>query len=65
MSKTFEVVELVGISTESLSDAVKQALESSGKEKPVSWFEITEQRGRVTQDDKIEFQVTIKIGRKL
>ncbi|MDX9924135.1 MAG: dodecin family protein [Ignavibacteriaceae bacterium] len=65
MSKTFEVVELVGISTESLSDAVKQALESSGKEKPVSWFEIKEQRGRVTQDDKIEFQVTIKIGRKL
>ena len=65
MSKTFDVVELVGISTESLSDAVKQSLESSGKEKPVSWFEITEQRGRVTQDDKIEFQVTIKIGRKL
>ncbi|KUO59143.1 hypothetical protein APF79_11015 [bacterium BRH_c32] len=65
MSKTFEVVELVGISTESLSDAVKQALESAGKEKPVGWFEVTEQRGRVTQDDKVEFQVTIKVGRKL
>lgn len=65
MSKTYEVVELVGISTESLSDAVKQALESSEKEKPVSWFEVTQQRGRVTQEDGIEFQVTIKVGRKL
>ncbi|MFA7289444.1 MAG: dodecin family protein [Melioribacteraceae bacterium] len=65
MSKTFEVIELVGVSTESLSDAIKQALEAAGKDKTVSWFEVTEQRGRVTQDDKVEFQVTVKIGRKL
>jgi flavin-binding protein dodecin len=31
----------------------------------VAWFEAVEQRGRVTNEDKIEFQVTVKIGRKI
>ena len=34
------------------------------KEKAISWFEVVEHRGRVNQDDQIEFQVTVKLGRK-
>jgi flavin-binding protein dodecin len=31
----------------------------------VGWFEVIEQRGRITTEGKVEFQVKVKIGRKL
>ncbi|MCB0730106.1 MAG: dodecin domain-containing protein [Ignavibacteriae bacterium] len=65
MSKTFEIIERVGISNESNSDAVKKVVMEANTEGGVSWFEVVEQRGRVTQDEKIEYQVTVKIGRKI
>ncbi|RJP57045.1 MAG: dodecin domain-containing protein [Ignavibacteriales bacterium] len=65
MSTSFEVLELVGTSNDSASEAVKSIVLEANKTKPVSWFEVVEERGRVTQDGKIEFQVKIKIGRKL
>jgi hypothetical protein len=65
MSKTFEIIERVGISNESISDAVKSAVIEANTEKKVGWFEVIEQRGRITNDGKIEYQVTVKIGRKL
>lgn len=64
MSKSFEIIERVGISNESISDAIKKVVMEAKTEGGVSWFEVTEQRGRVAHDDKIEFQVTVKIGRK-
>ncbi|KAF0152760.1 MAG: hypothetical protein FD143_688 [Ignavibacteria bacterium] len=65
MSKTFEVVERVGISTESIADAVREVVLEANSEKKVGWFEVLEQRGRVTSEGKVEFQVKVKIGRKL
>ncbi len=65
MSKSFEVIERVGISNESISDAIKNVLKEANEEKPVAWFEVVEQRGRLTSDGNVEFQVKIKIGRKL
>lgn len=65
MSKSFEIIERVGISYESVSDATKKVVMEAHTESGVSWFEVTEQRGRVTHEDKVEFQVTVKIGRKL
>lgn len=65
MNKSFEIINRVGISNESISDAVKNALIDAKNTGGVSWFEVIEQRGRVTDNDKIEFQVTLKIGRKL
>jgi flavin-binding protein dodecin len=65
MSKTFEVVERVGISTESIAEAVREAVLEAHSEKKVGWFEVIEQRGRVTSEGKVEFQVKVKIGRKL
>ncbi len=64
MSNSFEIIERVGTSNESASDAIKSVVMEAHKEKTVSWFEVLEQRGRVTQDDKIEYQVTVKLGRK-
>ncbi len=65
MSKTFEIVERVGISTESATEAIKNAVLEANKDQKVAWFEVAEQRGRVTSDGKVEFQVTVKIGRKI
>ena len=65
MSKSFEIIERVGISNDSVSDAIKKVVMEAKTEQGVSWFEVTEQRGRVTNDDKLEFQVTVKIGRKI
>ncbi|MCB9249157.1 MAG: dodecin domain-containing protein [Ignavibacteriales bacterium] len=64
MSKSFEIIERVGISYESISEAVKLVVLEAHTEGKVSWFEVVEERGRVTEDEKIEFQVTVKIGRK-
>jgi flavin-binding protein dodecin len=58
--KEFKIREKVGISYTSYSDAVKQAIQTVDKK--VYWFEVIEQRGRITEDNKIEFQVVIKIG---
>lgn len=65
MSKTYEIIERTGISTESVDDAIRNAVVEANQEKPVSWFEVAEIRGRVNQEGKVEFQVTVKIGRKL
>lgn len=65
MSKSFEIIERVGISTESITDAIKSVVNEANLEKKIGWFEVVEQRGRITSDGKIEFQVTVKIGRKL
>ena len=64
MSKTFEIIERVGLSNESSSDAIKKVIMEAHSEGGVSWFEVMEERGRVTNDNLIEFQVTVKIGRK-
>ena len=64
MSKTFEIIEVVGISTESTTEAIKNAIFEVNKNRKVSWFEVIEPRGRITSEGKIEFQVTLKIGIK-
>lgn len=65
MSKSFEIIDRVGISKESISDAIKSVVNEANEEKRVSWFEVLENRGRVTQENEIEFQVTVRLGRKL
>ena len=60
--KEFEIVEKVGISKESYCAAVRNAITSVKKTRDVYWFEVIEQRGRVTEGEEIEFQVILKIG---
>jgi len=65
MTKNFEIIERVGISTKSVSDAIDSAVKEANTEKPVAWFEVNETRGRVNSEGNLEFQVSIKIGRKI
>jgi len=59
----FNLIEIVGVSKESFSDAVKKTVDqiiNSGKK--VFWFEVVEQRGAVKEGNAVEFQVKLKVA---
>jgi len=58
----YRKTELVGTSSVGFDDGVKRALERAQKTlRHVLWFEVKEQRGRITADG-IEYQVTVEVG---
>lgn len=61
---SFEKRQVVGISTKSISDAIEKVVKQNNSKNPVSWFEVVEIRGRLTQTGEIEYQVTINLGQK-
>jgi flavin-binding protein dodecin len=63
---TYKLIELVGSSTESSDDAIRNAIERANKTlRHMDWFEVTETRGHL-QDGKIaHFQVKLKVGIRL
>jgi hypothetical protein len=61
--KTFKLIELVGVSDESVQQAVRNAVSRAGETlKGMSWFEVSEIRGSIKGADVTEFQVTLKVG---
>lgn len=58
----FQLLEVVGISKESFSEACKSAIKkiSEANEK-VYWFEVIEERGGV-RNGEVEFQVKLKVA---
>lgn len=60
----FDIITRVGTSLVSIDDAITKLLEDVQKDYNVSWFEVVEIRGRLTNEKQIEFQVTVKIGIK-
>ena len=60
--KTYPMVEIVGVSDESIQQAVKNALARASETiRNIDWFEVTETRGVVDHGKPI-FQVTVKLG---
>lgn len=58
----FKMVEVVGVSSQSFSDAAKRAVKQLSKNgSKVSWFEVAEQRGAMNNGE-VQFQVKIKAG---
>lgn len=58
----YRKTELVGTSHIGFDDAVKRSIERAQKTlRNVQWFEVKEQRGRVSADG-IEYQVAIDVG---
>lgn len=57
-----ELIEKVGVSNVGFSDAVKTAVKEVQKDREVFWFQVLDQRGRVTNDGEIEFQVILRLG---
>jgi hypothetical protein len=66
MAETYKLTEVVGTSPTSFAEAVRAAVTEAAKTiRHMSWFEVVEERGRITEGKVAEFQVTIKIGFRL
>jgi dodecin len=63
MDHTYRVTELVGSSTESSDQAVRNAIARAGATlRHLDWFEVTEVRGHIVDGAVGHFQVTVKVG---
>ena len=62
----YKLVELVGSSTTSTDDAIRNAVETAAKTlRHIDWFEVIEARGHVADGKVAHFQVTLKLGFRL
>lgn len=60
---TYKLIDLVGSSTVSSDDAIKNAIAKASRTvKHMSWFEVIETRGHIVDGKIAHFQVTIKVG---
>ena len=59
----YKLVELTGTSTTSIEDAVEKAIQRASKTiKNLSWFQVVETRGNISNGQVDHWQVTIKVG---
>lgn len=62
----YSVSEIVGSSAESIDDAVKSAVGRASKTlHNLDWFEVNGIRGRIEDDSRVTFQVSLKVGFRL
>ena len=61
--KTYKLIELVGVSEESVQQAIRNAVTRASQSlKGLDWFEVTEVRGTVKDGKVSQFQVKLKVG---
>ena len=66
MDSVYKKIEVVGTSTQSVTDAINTAVaRASDTVKNIGWFEVVESRGRIEDGEVSQYQVTLKIGFKL
>jgi dodecin len=59
----YRVIQLVGSSEKSVSDAIERAVVRASKTlRNVRWFEVLETRGSVENGKVSQYQVTLKVG---
>jgi hypothetical protein len=59
----YKILELTGTSSNSLEDAVNNALTRAAKTiRNMRWFEVTETRGNVENGKVAQWQVMMKVG---
>jgi hypothetical protein len=62
----YSVSEIVGSSSESIDDAIKGAIGRAAKTlHNLDWFEVSDIRGRIEDDNRCHFQVKLKVGFRL
>ncbi len=60
---TYKLVELVGVSENSVQEAIRSAVDRAGQTlHGMDWFEVTEIRGLVRDGHVAQFQVKLKVG---
>ncbi len=59
----FQMLEVVGVSPNSFSDAVKNAVKAVAQSgKKASWIQVVEERGAVRDGELKEYQVVLKVA---
>jgi hypothetical protein len=66
-SDVYAVSEIVGSSTDSIEEAIENALARARKTlRNLDWFEVTEVRGHLGDDGSVaHYQVSLKLGFKM
>jgi len=64
--KTYKIIDVVGVSEESIQKAVRNALAEARKTlRNIDWFEVSNIRGSVSKSGGPIFQVEVRIGFRL
>ena len=64
--RVFKKIAVTGCSSESYEKAISAALEKASESlRNLAWFEVTEFRGGVGPDGKIEWQAAIEVSFKI
>jgi flavin-binding protein dodecin len=62
-NKTYPVIDIVGVSEDSVQQAVRNALAKASETiRNIDWFEVGNIRGAVDSGGKPTFQVEVRIG---
>lgn len=65
-NRTYRVTEVVGTSPEGVDDAIRNAIKRASRTvRHLDWFEVTQVRGQVVDDQVEHFQVGLKLGFRL
>lgn len=61
--ETYGISEIVGTSKTSVDDAIRTAIAKAAENRRhIRWFEVTQVRGHVEDQQVAHFQVSLKIG---
>ena len=65
-NRTYRLTEIVGTSTESMEDAVRNGISRASETvRHLDWFEVTEVRGQIDGSNVRHWQVGLKVGFRL
>lgn len=65
-NRCYGLIEIVGTSTESSDQAIRNAVEKASQTLPrLDWFQVIETRGHVVDGKVAHFQVVLKVGYRL
>ena len=65
-SHVYKKIEVVGSSTRSSDDAIRNALAQCSKTlNHLDWFEVVDTRGHIVDGEVAHFQVTLKVGLRI
>ena len=66
MDRTYKQIELVGIAEKGYEEAIQNAISKASQTlEDIAWFEVIEQRGKVSAGKVVEYQVILKLAFKL
>ena len=63
---SYSITEIVGSSKQGVDDAIRGAVERAAKTvRELDWFEVTNIRGHIDNQQVCHYQVTLKVGFRL